>query len=58
MQTHSIGTSKNATTTSSLAQPIIKPRKGIKMINRTTERRLGIPCTDKMPSDTILVSKD
>ena len=38
--------------------PVIKPSQGIKMINRTTARRLGIPCTDKMPNDVILVSKD
>ena len=38
--------------------PIIKPSKGIKMINRTTAQRLGISCTGKIPSDAILVSKD
>ncbi len=38
--------------------PIIKPRKGIKMINCSTARRLGILWADKTPSDVILVSKD
>jgi ABC-type uncharacterized transport system substrate-binding protein len=38
--------------------PIIKPRKGIKMINRTTARRLGIAVAGEISSDAILVSKD
>ena len=32
--------------------PIVKPQQGIKMINRSTARRLGIPCADKMPEAT------
>jgi hypothetical protein len=38
--------------------PIAKPSKGVKMINRGTASRLGIPCTGKLPADVILVSKD
>ena len=38
--------------------PVIKPSKGIKMINRTTALRLGIPCGDKTPGDVVLVPKD
>ncbi len=38
--------------------PVIKPHKGIEMINCSTARRLGITGTDTMPKDVILVSKD
>jgi ABC-type uncharacterized transport system substrate-binding protein len=38
--------------------PVIKPKKGIKMINRNTARRLGIPVNDKALHDVALVSKD
>lgn len=34
--------------------PIIKPGHGIPRINRTTARRLGISCADKMPNDVVL----
>ena len=38
--------------------PVIKPSKGVKMINRTTALRLGIPRGNKMPGDVIFVPKD
>ena len=40
------------------ALPIIKPRKGIKMINRATAGRLGISCTGKIANDAILVPQE
>ena len=38
--------------------PVIKPSKGVKMINRSTARRLGIAWAETMPSDVICVSQD
>jgi ABC-type uncharacterized transport system substrate-binding protein len=38
--------------------PIVKPQQGIKMINRTTARRLGIPCAGEIPRGVILVSQE
>ena len=38
--------------------PIIKPSKGVKMINRVTAARLGIAVAGEVSSDTILVPKD
>jgi ABC-type uncharacterized transport system substrate-binding protein len=38
--------------------PIIKPSKGIKMINCVTARRLGISCAGNAPDDTTLILED
>ena len=38
--------------------PIIKPSKGVKMINRVTAAQLGIAVAGEVSSDTILVPKD
>ncbi len=38
--------------------PIVKPSKGVKMINRDTARRLGIAAAGEISGDTILLSKD
>jgi ABC-type uncharacterized transport system substrate-binding protein len=40
------------------ALPVVKPRRGIKMINGNTARRLGIPCADKLPADVMVIGKD
>jgi hypothetical protein len=39
-------------------KPHVKPRKGIKMINRDTARRSGIAAAGEISGDTILLSKD
>ena len=38
--------------------PVVKPSKGVKMVNLVTARRLGISMAGKASSDVILVSKD